>query len=388
MSPPAPSAASPIHPAARLPQEWQSVLAARGEPPYRARQIFRWIHGRAVIDPAKMTDLPLELRAALRADGLADVATPERIHRSADGARKLVLRLRDGALIETVLLPAGAPGADDDADVAAADDRDHGADDAPRAPDPSTRVAQCVSTQVGCAMGCAFCASGAAGLRRQLGPEEIAGQVIEGRRQLDPGERLRAVVLMGMGEPLHNYDAVARAIRLLTDTDGVGLSPARITVSTCGLVPGIRKLGEDFGGRVGLAVSLCHADDAKRAALVPVARRHPLAELVAALREYPLPRRRRITVEYTLLRGENDTPADARRLVRLLRPVRVKVNLIPMNPIAGAPFQPPAPEAVLAFQQELVRAGYACFVRRRRGDDVTAACGQLAGVLDGAGGVE
>ncbi len=269
------------------------------------------------------------------------------------------------------------------ADAAAVDDDEEDADgDAESAGPARIRVTQCISTQVGCAMGCVFCASGVAGLKRQLGPEEIVGQVLLGRSLLDEGEELRNVVYMGMGEPLHNYEATARSLRLLTHPDGGGLSTRRVTVSTSGLVPEIARLGQDFGGNIGLAISLHAADDDTRSALMPINRRYPLAELMAALRAYPLRKRRRITIEYTLVAGQNDDVAEAKRLSRLLRGLPVKINVIPMNPIEASTLGPPDEARVLAFQRELIAAGYTCFIRRRRGDDVAAACGQL--VLLGA----
>jgi len=369
-----------LHPIARLPEEWQASLTAQGERAYAARQVFEWIHKKGVIDAAAMTNLPSRLRASLAGEGLVPgVAVPEQIHRSADGTRKIAVRLRDGALIETVLLPAvsgkGSP-AQLDADAAAADDDDD-VDIGPR-----TRVTQCISTQVGCAMGCVFCASGVAGLKRHLGAEEVVAQVLLGRALLEDGELLRNVVYMGMGEPLHNYEATARSIRLLTHREGCNLSSRRVTVSTSGLIPEIAKLGRDFGGQVALAISLHAADDTTRSSLMPVNRRYPLAELIEALRAYPLPPRRRITIEYTLVAHKNDEEAEAKRLARLLRGLPVKINLIPMNPIEASPLGPPALERVTAFQAVLTGAGYSCFIRRRRGDDVSAACGQL--VLVGA----
>ena len=378
---------APPHPIARLPEEWGQALAAQGERAYAAKQVFEWIHRRGVVDAAAMTNLPARLRATLAEGGLTPGGCiPERIHRSADGTRKVAVRLRDGALIETVLLPSvSGPGsaAELDADAASADDEEP-EEDARPGPDPAprTRVTQCISTQVGCAMGCVFCASGVAGLKRHLGADEIVSQVLLGRSLLDEGEALRNVVFMGMGEPLHNYDATARALRLLTHREGIALSTRRVTVSTSGLVPEIERLGRDFGGQVALAISLHAADDATRSALMPINRRYPLAELMAVLRAYPLPKRRRITIEYTLVAGKNDDPGEARKLSRLLRGVPVKINLIPMNPIEASTLGPPAGERVLAFQQVLTDAGYSCFVRRRRGDDVSAACGQL--VLIGA----
>jgi 23S rRNA (adenine2503-C2)-methyltransferase len=360
-----------MEPCARLPAEWRAVLAERGEPPYRAQQVFRWIHRRGVVDPAAMTDLPATLREALAQDGPLAPARVEHVHRSDDGTRKVLVRLDDGAAVETVLLPSSRPEARDDADVAALDDDEE-------ATDGLVRVTQCISTQVGCAMGCVFCASGLAGLKRHMTPGEIIAQVLLARAELVPGEALRSVVFMGMGEPLHNFDGTLRAIRLLTHPDGLGLSPRRITVSTVGLVPEIRRLAEELEGEIGLAVSLHHGDAGRRSTLVPIDERYPLDELVAELRRWPLGPRRRITIEYTLVGGQNDSPADARQLARLLDGLRVKINLIPMNAIPHSELQPPSPDRVTAFQRALTDAGHLCFVRRRRGDDVAAACGQLA----------
>ncbi len=381
-------AVTEVHPIARLPGEWSAAMAALGERAYAAKQVFDWIHRRGVVDAAAMTNLPARLRAVLTEGGLAPgVVVPERVHRSADGTRKIAVRLRDGALVETVLLPSvsGPGAATTDADAAAADDEEdgEGEGEGERQPDaPRVRVTQCISTQVGCAMGCVFCASGIAGLKRHLGPEEIVGQVLLGRSLLEEGEGLRNVVYMGMGEPLHNYEATARSLRLLSHPDGIGLSTRRVTVSTSGLVPEIERLGRDFGGQAALAISLHAADDATRSALMPINRRYPLDELMAALRAYPMPRRRRITIEYTLVAGKNDGTDEAAKVARLLRGIPVKVNLIPMNPIDASALGPPGGDRVAAFQKVLTDAGYSCFVRRRRGDDVSAACGQL--VLVGA----
>ncbi len=183
---------------------------------------------------------------------------------------------------------------------------------------------------------------------------------------------------MGMGEPLHNYDATARSLRLLTSPEGIGLSKRRVTVSTSGLVPEIARLGADFGGEIGLAVSLHAVDDASRSALMPINRKYPLAELMTALRAYPLPKRRRITIEYTLVAGKNDAQGDAKKLGRLLAGLPVKINLIPMNRIEASDLGPPLAAATLDFQRVLIEAGFSCFVRQTRGDDVAAACGQLA----------
>jgi 23S rRNA (adenine2503-C2)-methyltransferase len=363
-----------IRPVARLPEEWVTELAALGEPKYRALQIFRWIHRRGELDAAKMTDLPLALRERLAGAGLTAPLEVVDVHRAKDGTRKLVLAMQGGGRIECVLIPMTPLSGDADL-AAAADD-----DDDPVFGEPAekTRVTLCVSTQFGCAMGCVFCASGRAGLGRGLGPDEIVSQVIIARRHLDENEELTNLVFMGMGEPLHHYDATARALRLLTHPEGTGMSPRRITVSTVGLVPGLKKLGADFAGKVGLAVSLHAPDDATRSRIVPMNERYPLAELIQALKHYPLPRRRRITIEYTLIDGVNDSDEHADRLVRVLAGLPVKVNLIPMNPVAGSEFRASPPERVDAFQARVAGYGYSCFVRARRGDEVSAACGQLA----------
>lgn len=346
-----------------------------GEPKYRAGQVFKWIHARGVTDAAEMTDLPKKLRARLADEGLRPALEVDHVHRSTDGTRKLVVRMHDGAAVETVLLPVKKKGGD--ADVGAADLEDA------EAVAGETRVTQCISTQVGCAMGCVFCASGVAGLKRQMTAAEIVSQVLLATHQLTPNEAIRNVVFMGMGEPLHNFDATVRTVRLLSHPDGLNLSPRRITVSTSGLVPEIDRLGAAFDGKVSLAISLHQADDEKRSRLMPINQKYPLDELMKALRRYPLKRGRRITIEYTLVRGQNDEPRDAKRLVELLARLPVKVNLIPMNPIAHSALGPPQDDRVVRFQRTLTDAGLLCFVRRRRGDDVAAACGQLA--LEGEG---
>ena len=363
------------HPVERLPEQWRAAMEALGERPFRGDQVFQWVHKHGVLDPARMSNLPKTLRATLASGGLSAPVRIHRTHLAADGTRKMAIALADGAQVETVLLPMLA-GNRDDANAAAAD-LEGEPDDAGQ-----TRVTQCISTQVGCAMACVFCASGIAGLKRHLSAAEIVGQVLLGRAALKSNERLGNIVYMGMGEPLHNYAATAHSIRLLTHSEGLGLSPRRLTISTSGLVPEIQQLGRDFEGRVGLAISLHNADDDKRSALMPINRKYPLRRLMRVLKEYPLRRGRYITIEYTLVGGQNDSREDAKRLALLLADLRVKINLIPMNPIGGSELGPSAPEVVDAFQQVLRRAGFHCFVRRRRGDDVAAACGQL--VLPGA----
>lgn len=357
-----------LHPVARLPEEWSEAMAALGEKPFRAKQAFRWIHERGVLDPENMTDLSRSLRIQLGEDGLREPGSVDVVHESVDGTRKILLSLAHGAKIETVLIPMTPGGAD----------ADEAEDEEAELQGPKKRVTLCISTQFGCAMGCVFCASGQAGLFRGLGAAEVVYQVLVARRYLHRDEEIRNLVFMGMGEPLHHYEETWRALKLLTHPDASGMSPRRITVSTVGLIPGIRRLGEDFGGKVGLAVSLHAPDDETRNRILPMNKKYPIAELMKALREYPLPPRRRLTIEYTLIGGVNDSLSQADRLADLLRALRVKVNLIPMNGIEASDLKSPRGEQVLAFRERLASHGYSCFVRTRRGDDVSAACGQLA----------
>lgn len=377
------------HPLARFPEEWAAELVRLGGRAFHGKQVFRWIQARGTTDPAAMTDLPAAVRARLAEEGVGPVLSIVQERRATDDTRKLLVGLGDGANVETVLIPRVSrgkfdhpdlPPTDDvvDADAAAAvEDDDEPGEGASGGGEPVS-VTQCISTQVGCAMGCVFCASGVAGLKRHMRADEIVAQVLVGRSRLDEGERLRNVVLMGMGEPLHNYESTVRALRLLTHPEGIGLSTRKVTVSTSGLVPEIGRLGEDFGGQIGLAISLHAADDETRSRLMPINRKYSLEKLMVALRAYPLPKRRRITIEYTLVAGKNDTLDEAKKLAKLLRGLPVKINLIPMNPIEASTLGPPDLSGVLAFQQVLFDSGYPCFIRRRRGDDVSAACGQLA----------
>jgi 23S rRNA (adenine2503-C2)-methyltransferase len=386
-------------PLARTPEEWSSAVAGLGGRAFHGKQVFKWIQARGVLDAAQMTDLPAKLRESLVDLGAGAKVRVSRELVATDGTKKLLLALEDGVTIETVLIPGvtgpkgelpnpvdgSAEGGtsrmaiEEDADASAAvDDEDEEPEPREAGTPDYIRVSQCISTQVGCAMGCVFCASGVAGLKRNLGADEIIAQILMGRARLGENERLRNVVYMGMGEPLANYDATVRSLRLLTHPDGIGLSARRVTVSTSGLIPEIARLGEDFAGNIGLAISLHAADDEARTRLMPINKKYPLAKLMEALRRYPLPRRRRITIEYTLVATKNDTVEDARKLSKLLFGLPVKINLIPMNPIEAATLGPPDLSGVLAFQKVLTDEGYSCFIRRRRGDDVAAACGQLA----------
>ena len=325
----------------------RALLASAGEAPYRADQILGWLYARGVEDPAEMTDLSRELRERLRDAHRTRALETVSLQRSVDGTRKAALRAADGAVLESVLIP------DED------------------------RTTLCISTQVGCPLACSFCATGEMGFTRNLTTAEIVDQVCRMKEALDPGERITNVVFMGMGEPLLNLPAVLRAIRLLMHPRAFNLAGRRITVSTAGLVPRIPALLE--GAPVNLAVSLHATTDALRDELVPLNRRFPLAALLGALRKLPgLSPRRPVFFEYTLLRGVNDAPEDAARLLALLRGLPSKVNVIPVNPHPGSPYRTPGPEATDAFLGVLSRGGMTVTLRRSRGSDIDAACGQLA----------
>ncbi len=321
-------------------------LAERGYPGYRANQILSWIYRRGVTGFAAMSDLPHDLRDELAAHFSLPVLVPTRVVHSRDDTRKLLFVLDERAAIETVIIP-----------------------------DPP-RLTVCVSSQAGCAMACAFCATARLGLVRNLSAAEIVGQVLAAQQLLRPEERISNVVFMGMGEPLANYAAVVQAIEMLTADWGVGLSARRITVSTVGLLPAMQRLVHDTA--VQLAVSLTATTEAQRQRLMPIGRRYPLTALMDLCRTLPIAQRRRITFEYVMLAGVNDAVEDAQRLARLLRGIRAKVNLIPFNPFADAAFAPSPPVAIARFQARLLAEGLHASVRQSRGVDIQAACGQLA----------
>jgi 23S rRNA (adenine2503-C2)-methyltransferase len=342
--------------------ELDELVAGLGEKPYRARQLFRWLHEKGAAHLAEMTDLPAGFRERLAA--AARLVTLERAaeQRSTDGTIKWTWRTADGRLVESVYMPE--PG----------------------------RKTLCVSTQAGCAMGCTFCMTGTMGLLRNLTAGEIVDQVARANRRLvelgeGKGPRpLTNLVFMGMGEPLHNYAAVKAALDLLLCEDGPNFSHRHVTVSTSGLVPAMRRLGEET--EVKLAVSLNATTDEVRSAIMPVHARWPLAKLMEACRTFPMKRGRRITFEYVLLRGVNDSDEDADRLVRLVRGIPAKVNLIPYNANPGLGYEAPTPERVAAFQERLVRRDVTAVVRKNRGRDIAAACGQLAAAGEAASAPE
>ncbi len=333
-----------------------ALLAEAGEPAYRARQLYSWLYGRRVRSLAAMSDLPRALRATLARDH--DLRWPEVQERalSFDGTRKYLFRLDDGATIETVYIPE------------------------------DERRTICISTQAGCPLRCAFCLTGIAGYKRNLRPDEILGQVAAvmadhpvgethpQRRERDPFPW--NVVVMGMGEPLLNYEATVAALRVLMDEQGFAVPPRKLTLSTVGILPALERLARE-PVRPNLAISLHAPDPGLRRALMPIEEKYGIDEVIAAALRYPVPSGGRVTFEYVLLGGVNDAPGHARELARRLAGRRAKLNLIPLNPAPEIPFRAPAAEAVEAFAGILAAAGVAVSVRRSRGRDILAACGQL-----------
>jgi 23S rRNA (adenine2503-C2)-methyltransferase len=328
--------------------EIAGLVAALGEPGYRARQIYAGIYRRRLLSWDAFTDLGRSLRRKLSDAYTIAYPSSERVFVSADGTRRYLFEVAAGQKIESVFIPE------------------------------ERRDTFCISTQVGCAVECLFCVTGKLPMRRNLSAGEIIGQVLA--LQTDRGtlpKRLN-VVVMGMGEPMHNYDNVMRAVRLMMDSEGMDLSSRRITLSTSGVVPGLHRLASE-PVIPNLAVSLNATTDEVRDVLIPINRKWNIATLLQACRDFPLERRRRITFEYVLIAGVNDSDADARRLVNLLRGMKQKVNLIPLNADPWVPLKTPAEERVVAFQKILVDHHITAYIRRPRGDDVSAACGMLAG---------
>jgi 23S rRNA (adenine2503-C2)-methyltransferase len=328
------------------PDEMEELAESLCAPRYRGRQLAGWVFQRGAPDFEAMSDLPKDFRRQLAERYTLTLPDVERVTPSADGSQKLVLRLADGGRVQSVLIP------DDD------------------------RLTLCVSTQVGCGFACAFCFTGTMGVERDLTAGEIVGQHLVARRLVPPGGRVTHVVYMGMGEPLANYASTVKSLRILTDARAIGLSPRRVTVSTVGLVGGIEKLARE-SLRVNLAISLHATTNETRDRLMPVNRGFDLEALLAACRRFPLPMRQRMTFEYVLLHDVNDSADDARRLVKLLRGIRAKVNLIPFNDWDGSGFQRPPLARILAFQAILLERGVTATIRWSKGEDIGAACGQL-----------
>ena len=326
--------------------EIEDAVERLGLPRFHGRQLFHWIHARGVTDFEAMTDLSREARTLLARTFAIDTPIVESRQVSSDGTTKFLLRLADGQRIEAVYIP-----------------------DTPA-------QTFCISSQVGCAMACGFCLTGKMGLTRHLTAGEIAGQVRVVARETGLAGSPFNIVLMGMGEPLHNYDATMKALRILADEQGLAVHPRRITLSTVGVAPALEKLANE-SIMPNLAISLHATTDAQRTAIVPLNRRYDLQALLDVCRRFPVRRRGRITFEYVLLDGVNDSPEDARRLVKLLHGLRAKVNLLPLNEAPGIPYKRPSDARVNAFARVLADRGITVSVRKSRGRDIRAACGQL-----------
>lgn len=323
-------------------QEWLLSLDVE---PFRAKQVFRWLFSGNISSVADMTDLKKDLRAKLEAISYLSRLSLSKIEKSLDGTTKFLFELSDGKYIESVLIP----------------EKGH--------------YTLCVSSQVGCAMGCRFCLTGRGGFKRNLQVSEIVNQVLAVRSALSPSERLTNLVFMGMGEPLANYDNLIKSLKILMAKDGLGFSSRKITVSTCGIVPEIERLGKDI--TVNLAISLHAPDNQTRSLLMPINRKYPLEMLIEACRRFPLPRRRMVTFEYLLIDQINDQPEQAEALCRLLKNLRAKINLIPFNSYPGSEFKTSKMDRILAFQTVLVNNQYTTMIRQSKGADILAACGQL-----------
>ncbi len=322
---------------------------------YRTDQILKWIYLRQADSFDQMTDISKNVRGLLAEHFEIGRLAVERTETSRDGSRKYLFKLEDGKRIESVLIP----------------ERDH--------------FTLCVSSQVGCAQGCLFCLTATGGFERNLTRAEIIGQVRDIKNDLENPEQLRNIVFMGMGEPLANYNHLVSALDTITDNDyGLRFATRRITVSTAGLVPRFDALGRDT--KINLAISLNATDNDTRSRLMPINRKFPIEDLLDACRDYPLPAGRRITFEYILLKDVNDTVADAKRLAKLLRPIRCKVNLIPFNPHGGCAFERPSEHVIQAFFKILFDKNYTVIIRRSKGADISAACGQLRARSLGQGG--
>ena len=325
----------------------ETLISSLGKEKYRAAQIFKWLYQQGVESVDEMTNLSKDVRKMLGEIATISRLEIARIQTAADGTKKVLFRLSDGKFIESVVIPG------------------------------KTHLTLCVSTQAGCRMGCAFCLTGKQGLKRNLRPSEITDQVNILKKQLPEGKEIGNVVLMGMGEPLDNYANVLKAAEIMSSDIGLAFSGRKITLSTCGLAPMIQKLGQD--ACVNLAVSLNAADDETRSVLMPINKKYPIGTLIDACKGYEMPARRRITFEYILIEGVNASVKDAEKLARLLRGVRCKINLIAFNEYPGSHYKTPSPETIEAFRKVLIKHNYTTVLRKSKGSEILAACGQLSG---------
>jgi len=328
-------------------QETEKWVEELGLEAFRGRQIRQWLFKRLASSFDEMTNLSGSLRALLKEKANINHLEKVRTQVSKDSTEKYLFRLNDGLHIESVLIP----------------ERGH--------------YTLCISSQAGCAMGCAFCLTARQGLKRNLTPAEICDQVIQTKRAMKEPDRLTNIVFMGMGEPLANYQGVIRAIENMTAEDGMNFSHRKVTLSTCGLAPIIRRLGKNT--TVNLAVSLNAADDESRDLLMPINRKYNLKTLISACRDFPLLNRRMITFEYILINGVNDRSQDALNLAKLLAGLRAKINLIPFNPSPNMELTRPSTERIMEFQDILIRKHFTAIIRKSKGMDISAACGQLSG---------
>jgi 23S rRNA (adenine2503-C2)-methyltransferase len=330
-------------------EEMQEFISSLGKEKFRAPQIMKWLYQSGSVSFDEMTTLSRDFRSGL--SRIARIHRPQivKIQESKDGTKKALLRLEDGLFIESVLIPG------------------------------KNNWTICVSTQAGCAMDCKFCLTARQGFKRNLNPSEIIGQLIALRSETPDGQDIKNIVMMGMGEPLANYDNVLKAIKNLTCDFGMGFSNRKITVSTCGLAPQIIRLGKDVC--INLAVSLNAHDNETRSKLMPVNKKYPLEALLDACRQYPMPGRRLLTFEYILIDGVNSSVQDARKLAALLKGQRCKLNLIVFNEYPESPFKSPSKQTVEDFQKTLIDSHYTTMLRKSKGSDILAACGQLSGAF-------
>jgi len=332
------------------PSELEDFIASFGKERYRSIQILRWLYQRGVHSFDEMTNLSKKFCQALEQVSFISILLPLLVEESSDGTKKFLFQLEDGNRIESVLIP------------------------------DKKRLTLCLSTQAGCAMGCRFCLTGKNGLKRNLATAEIANQILAVRETLPDKTSITNIVLMGMGEPLANYENTLKAIELMTHPEAFKFSSRRVTLSTVGLLPELEQLASEKV-RFRLAISLNASDEATRSRLMPINRRHPLKKLLELCRKFPLQPRARITFEYVLLQGENDSLEDAKRLQKILKGIPSKVNLIPLNEASGIPFEKPSEERVRQFQGILMEGGLTAIVRASKGADISAACGQLQGKI-------